>query len=144
MWRVLLLTVVLAGPVVLPARAGAAPPIPRFYQGPDTNGDGWALCWREGNKLPSGAGWSFWCPTFPRSAAVAVRAGWLSVAKCAPAIGTFVAFNYLVALKVKKLGGIWKAARRFMKAKKEERGEVILAALGDLSGVTAVIESCGG
>ena len=99
--------------------------------------NGWALCWQRG------ATWSFWCPRFPRTASVSVRMGWWGVAKCALAIGIFIAGNVVAAYKIKKLGGIWKAARRILNTKTgEERAKVILSILGDLAGLTQVVDAC--
>src|SRR3954469_4842423 len=116
---VVVLTIVLAGIVAMPDRASAAParsPVTGLVQAADPNGDGWALCWQRGAKL------SFWCPVYPRYAPIAARASWWAVAKCAVAIAAFIAYNYVAWAKIKKLGGAWKAAKRFLKAKKEERG----------------------
>jgi hypothetical protein len=136
----LVLAIVLAGIVAMPERAAAAPPVvPGLVQDADTDGDGWALCWQRG------AGMSFWCPLYPRSTPVAVRTSWWSVAKCAVAIAAFVAGNVVAAYKIRRAGGVWKAARRILKARKgEERAKAIAGLFTDLAGLTGVIEACGG
>lgn len=66
--------------------------------------------------------------------------GW---AKCVGSVGALVAGNALIAFKVAKLGGVWKAARLIAGASNaEEKWKVAAAAFGELTGVSAVVSSC--
>jgi hypothetical protein len=121
-----------------PAHADQSPVVPGFVQSQQEYGNGWHKCWQRGAQA------AFYCPAYPRAQPVAVRIGWWGVAKCALAIAGFVAANAVVAYKIKRLGGIWKAAQRILKAKKEKRAEAIRDMFGEAIGIVGVIEACGG
>jgi hypothetical protein len=136
----LVLAMVLAGIVAMPERAAAAPPVvPGLVQAADTDGDGWALCWERGGPM------RFWCPVYPRLAAVEVRVNWWHYAKCAAAIIAWVATNVTAYGELKKVGGAWKVAKRVWKAKGHVgKAKVLGAIFTDLSGLGGVIDACGG
>ena len=62
--------------------------------------------------------------------------GTLKIIGCVLGVATFVAGNTALVLKVKRVGGIVKFAKRLWHAKSaEKRAEVIAKAFGSLSGV---------
>ena len=139
MRRLAALTLVLAALVTMPASAARGPvPVPGLHQ-TAPNANGWALCWQQGARL------SFSCPAFPRTSPLSVRLGWYGVAKCAVAIGLFIAGNVLAIGKIRKAGGVWKVARRVLKAKgAQAKAHVLAGVLGYVTGIEEVVDKCGG
>ncbi len=147
-YLVILVAGVCAG-LALPSAAHAASnpePIPGFVQTLEKR-PGWALCYVKDTPMKA-----FYCPVYPKGSNLAVQMGWYDVAKCAAGIGLFIAGNVVAALKIKKAGGVWKAARKIFRkehgetsAERRERvTEAVYAIFGELTGVTAVITACGG
>lgn len=70
------------------------------------------------------------------------------VIQCAGAIGALVTLNGFVvpavAYRIKKAGGIYKAAKKLVKAKNRQRRWNAAAALfGEVTSIGAVVEKCG-
>src|SRR4051794_9102921 len=69
--------------------------------------------------------------------------GTFKVIGCVLGVGTFIAGNTVLVLKVKRLGGILKFAKKLWHAKSaEQRAEVIAKVFGSVSGVGALIAAC--
>jgi hypothetical protein len=69
--------------------------------------------------------------------------GLFKIVGCVFALGGFIAGNTALILKVKRLGGIVKFAKRLWHAKSaEKRAQVVFAAFGTLSGTAGLIASC--
>jgi len=108
---------------------------------------GWALCRIKGSNVKA-----FYCPVFPSLASTRVQQGWLDVVRCGVAIGAFIAGNVALIAKVKKMGGVYKAARKiFSKRRKGESkaahreriATAVLGVFGEITGADQVIEKCG-
>lgn len=66
------------------------------------------------------------------------------VTKCAGALGAFVAGNALLVTKAAKLGGVYRGARLIVQAGgREERLKLLVATFGEVTGISAVVASCG-
>lgn len=139
MRRLAALTIVLAALVAMPASAARGPVlVPGLHQ-TAPNPNGWALCWQQGARM------SLWCPAYPRMSPASVRLGWWGIAKCAVAIGLFIAGNVVAISKIRKAGGVWKVAKRVWKTKGAERKAQALAAVfGAIAGIEQLVDQCGG
>lgn len=81
------------------------------------------------------AGVRFKCPVAHRSQ--------LGVFKCALAIAGFIAGNAVIISKLRKAGGVWKVAKKLWKAKGGRRkAEIFAGIVGQVTGITAVVEGC--
>lgn len=88
-----------------------------------------------------------WSSQAPATTIYYTRAAfWSKVLKyvgCAAGIGAAVLGNAALVLKLRKAGGVWKAAKRIWKASTREKKMAIVAAIsGDISGVTGVVAAC--
>jgi hypothetical protein len=69
--------------------------------------------------------------------------GAFKIIGCVLGVGTFVAGNTALVLKVRRIGGIVKFAKLLWHAKSaEKRAEVVAKAFGTLSGVGGLIAAC--
>ena len=81
--------------------------------------------------------------TRPPTRAVAAGYGVVKVIICIGAIGSFIAGGVVLALKLKKAGGIIKLVRKLWKARTaEERAVVVGKVFGTLTGAGGLIEVC--
>jgi hypothetical protein len=79
----------------------------------------------------------------PPPATQARAFGTFKIIGCVLGVGAFIAGNTALVLKVKRVGGIVKFAKRLWYAKSaEKRAEVIAKAFGSLSGVGGLIAAC--
>ena len=82
-------------------------------------------------------------PAPPPSTHTLRTVGFLKVVGCALGVATFVAGNTLLVMKIKKVGGVVKFAKRLWKAKHaEQRAKLVYQTFGTLSGVTGLIAAC--
>jgi hypothetical protein len=66
------------------------------------------------------------------------------VIKCAAGIAVLVGGNILAGAKIRKLGGVWKVAKRTLSAKgKLAKVKILTAIAGEISGVANAAASCG-
>ncbi|WP_139319185.1 MULTISPECIES: hypothetical protein [unclassified Pseudonocardia] len=72
----------------------------------------------------------------------AAETAW-KVTKCAAAIGAFIAGNTLLISKAAKFGGVLKGAKLIMQAgTREEKNKLILAMLGEVTGISTIHSNC--
>lgn len=70
-------------------------------------------------------------------------ANFWDIIKCGAGVGALVAGNYLLIAKAKKVGGIYKAAKRIWKAKSKRRKVTAVRDMfGYVLGTGAVVEAC--
>jgi hypothetical protein len=69
--------------------------------------------------------------------------GFFKIVGCVLGVATFVAGNTVLVLKIKKVGGILKFAKRLWQARNaEQRVKLVYQTLGTLSGVTGFVAAC--
>lgn len=82
-------------------------------------------------------------PTTSQTAPIARASSVWSVLRCGAAVGAFIAGNGLLISKVRKVGGLWKVAKKLWRAKGAQRKwEVAVGLFGYVSGIGALVEGC--
>jgi hypothetical protein len=82
-----------------------------------------------------------------RGRQIEVQPGWWGtawkVAQCGAAVGTFIAGNMLLIYKIKKIGGVTRAAKLLVNAENaEQRWKAAALLFGEVTGLGAIVSSC--
>lgn len=78
---------------------------------------------------------------------IEVQPGWWGtawkVAQCGAAVGAFAAGNMLLVYKIKKIGGVTRAAKMLVNAESaEQRWKAAALIFGEVTGLGAIVSSC--
>jgi len=77
------------------------------------------------------------------TAAPVKHMGTMKVVRCVLHLAAFVAGNTAAILKLKKMGGVWKVAKRQLRAKSAHARAALLAAIfGELVGIDELVSGC--